>query len=683
MRFAIIKAFVGHSFELEDESIITAFKKIFDSFKTSMAFEWEDAEATQIKPLSEKVPLKMADKNLFIGIFTRKHIELDPKKLVTFKLRHKDKYVSRRSDCAYGTSYWITQESGYAIARGMTTLFLIENGVRELKGLHADMEHIYFERGKESECFVKLNEALGQFLNEKEGKVGMKGSNVPPKQPSKDIGLVVSDNVAVQESAEVQGPDGAKENKKEEEKNDQYYFRELYFALLERDNAKFERLRNEMLEKNKADEIALLEWQAKILSLESLLAQKDVLNDLRGLQKRKPENPVVAYYIGQEYEKYKNYGQAINEYLESAKHELEVGDRFHKLHAAALAYVKNSQEEEAVNILLKEFSEKASDDEKRLLYQYVADVGKVMEDDELFTAFAEKALALNPSNNSLRFSLAYKYSNMDKDGLALYHYNILAENNPDSSNFNNLGVAYASLGMPAKAVKSYIRASELGATISRTNLAQKFLNEGFLDLANEQLKEAVKSENYEKDNVGRALSRIDSIHEKEDRKEKDTLNSVTEERTFKQSYAEAYSTKFSVTDLLNGGWDSKHGKIEIYLKSGNILYGKTEETIEEENWLLVLALAGGLDNTPSESRTVKYVRTIEGKITKNRAIEYKIKIERKPAYSAVLTQDLSVTEFSGRGYINKEMDLIKVVEFDKDKKQTFLEMAKKKLTHAE
>lgn len=670
----MIKAFVGHSFDPEDESVITAFKKMFDSLKKSIAFEWEDAEATQVKPLSEKVPQKMTDKNLFIGIFTRKHIEIEPKKLVTSKIFNKDKYLARRSDCAFGTSYWITQESGYAIARGMTTLFLIENGVRELKGLHADMEYIYFDRGKESECFVKLNEALGQFLKEKRGDADSKGSNVPPEQPGKNINVVVGENIVVQETVDAQESKGAKEQK--EDKDDRYYFRELYFALLEKDTAKFDGLKIEVLEKYKADEIGVLEWQAKILSLESLLAQKDVLHDLKELQKRKPENSVVAYYIGQEYEKYKNYGQAINEYLKSAEHESKVGDRFHKLRAAALAYLKNAQKDEAVNILLKEFSEKASDDEKRLLYQYVADVGKAMEDDELFTAFAEKALALNPSNNSLRFSLAYKYSNMDKDGLALYHYNILAENNPDSSNCNNLGVAYASLGMPGKAVKSYIMASELGATISRANLAQKFLNEGFLDLANEQLKEAMKSENYEKDNVGRALSRIDSIREEEDKKEKDALNSVTEERTFKQSYAEAYSIQFSVTDLLNGGWTSKHGKIEIHLKSGNTLYGKTEETVEEKNWLLGLVLAGGLGSKPPESRTVKYVRTLEGKITKNRALEYKIKIERQPAYSTLLTQDLTITEFSGYGYINKEMNLIKVMESDKDKKQSFLEIKK-------
>lgn len=668
----MIKAFVGHSFDPEDESIITAFKKMFDSLKKSMAFEWEDAEVTQIKPLSEKVPIKMTDKNLFIGIFTRKHIELEPKKLLISKIWNKDKYVARRTDCAYGTSYWITQESGYAIARGMVTLFLVEKGVRELKGLHADMEHIYFERGKENECFVKLNEALGQFLNERKIDTGNKGSNVPPKQSGKDIDVVASENINTEEVAEANEVE-----KHKEEKDDQCYFRELYFALLEKEEAKFDGLKKEVFEKYKSDEINTLEWQAKILSIESILTQKDVLNDLKELQKKKSDNSTIAYHIGQEYEKYKNFEKAIGEYLKSAKHEARAGTKLHRISAAAHAYVKNGQKDEAINILLKELCEDLPDDEKRLIYGYLADVAKAMENNELFTAFAEKALVLNPNNNSLRFSLAYKYSNMDKDGLALYHYNILAANSPDSSNCNNLGVVYASLGMPSKAVEAYIKANELGATISRANLAQKLLNEGFIDYASDQLKEAMKSENYEKDNVGKALSRIDSIREDENKKEKEALDSVAEERRFKQDYADAYSIGFTVGDALNGDWNSKHGKIEIRLESGNILSGKKEEMTEENNWFFGLtALAAGSLGKPPEKRIIKFIRTLEGKITKNRTFEYKLKIERQPPNSTLLTQDVTITEFSGYGIINKEMNLIKVMELDKDKKQSFSEMTK-------
>ena len=72
----MIRAFVGHSFEPEDELVVMAFTKIFNSLKKSFDFDWEDADDTQIKPLSKKVPQKMVDKNLFIGIFTKKHIML-------------------------------------------------------------------------------------------------------------------------------------------------------------------------------------------------------------------------------------------------------------------------------------------------------------------------------------------------------------------------------------------------------------------------------------------------------------------------------------------------------------------------------------------------------------------------------------------------------------------------------
>ncbi|MBU4343037.1 MAG: hypothetical protein KKG21_03405 [Candidatus Omnitrophica bacterium] len=545
----MIKTFVGHSFEAEDESVVIAFAKMFNSLKKSIDFEWEDADATQIKLLSKKVPQKMMDKNLFIGIFTKKHIEIEEKRLLKTRPWNRDKYISRRTDCVYGTSYWITQESGYAIAQGMATLFLIEKGVRELKGLHADMERIYFEKGKESDCFVKLNEALAVFLKENKSENGKGGSNIPPKESGKEINIVVSEDINVEEGIKTEQDEKKEIKGHKEEKNDEYYFREIYLALHRKEKGKFEELKKEVFEKYKSEDNKTIEWQAKILSLESLLSQKDVFNDLIDLQKKKPDNSLIAYYIGEEYEKYKNYGKAIEEYLKSATYEAKIGAKLHKISLAAHAYVKNGQGGEAVDILLKELRDDLDADEKRLIYEYLSDIAKSMENYDLFTAFSEKALLLNPSNDSLRFSLAYKYSNMDKDKLALYHYNILAANSPDSSNYNNLGVAYANLEMPSKAVEFYIKASELGATISRANLAQKLLNEGFIDYANEQLKEAMKSENYEKDNIGRALSRIDRIREEEAKKEKEALGNIGEERQFKLDYGILVPHWNSLTNL--------------------------------------------------------------------------------------------------------------------------------------
>ena len=218
----MIRAFVGHSFEPEDELVVMAFTKIFNSLKKSFDFDWEDADDTQIKPLSKKVPQKMVDKNLFIGIFTKKHIELEEKRLLKTRPWNRDKYISRKTDCVYGTSYWITQESGYAIAQGMATLFLIEKGVRELKGLHADMEHIYFERGKESDCFVRLNEALANFLKERKGEDGKGRSDIPPKEPSKEINIVVSEDINVEERIKTEKDEKKEIKGHKEEKNDDF-----------------------------------------------------------------------------------------------------------------------------------------------------------------------------------------------------------------------------------------------------------------------------------------------------------------------------------------------------------------------------------------------------------------------------------------------------------------------------
>lgn len=668
----MIKAFVGHSFDPEDKPTITAFTEMFDSLKKGISFEWEGAEETQIKTLSNKVRQKMVGKNLFIGIFTRKHLEIDGGKIQPSSFWNKDKYIARKTDCMYGTSYWIIQESGYAIAQGMTPLFLIEKGVRELRGLHGDMENIPFERGKESDCFIRLNDALNNFLKENKNDTVKGGINVPPKQSDKEIDIAASENINVEEVVEMKETE-----KHKEKKGNKYYFRELYLALLQKNEAKFGELKKEVLEKYKTDEHETFEWQAKLLSLEGMLAQKDVLNDLKELQKKKPDNALIARYIGEEYEKYKNYEKAIDEYLNSAKKETKVAARLYTISLAAHAYVKNGQADEAVNVLLKELHEDSADNEKCLIYEYLAKIAKTMENDKLFTAFSEKTLLLNPSNSSLRFDLAYKYSNMGKDSLALYHYNILAANSPDSSNYNNLGVTYANLGMPSKAVESYVKASELGATIARANLAQKLLNEGFIDYADEQLKEARKSEDCEKDNVGRALSRIDTIREEENKKEKEVLDDVVEERRFELAYADAYSIDFTISNTLSGNWNSnKHGKIEIHLKDGNKLYGTTEEITEGDNLFLGIVYSSWLEEKPPEKRLIKLVRTFEGEIIRNRVFKYSLKIERQPIKSALFTQDLTITEFTGHGIINKEMNLLKMMEFDKDKKQSFSEMAK-------
>ncbi len=85
---ARLKAFVGHSFNEEDEDVIRTFLKHFDSLK-DIGFEWEHAERAEAKELAVKVREKMEGKNLFIGIFTRKNKQIYPPLLKTCLLNRK------------------------------------------------------------------------------------------------------------------------------------------------------------------------------------------------------------------------------------------------------------------------------------------------------------------------------------------------------------------------------------------------------------------------------------------------------------------------------------------------------------------------------------------------------------------------------------------------------------------
>jgi hypothetical protein len=71
-----VKAFIGHSFDDKDMAVIDEFIKFFDALKIGMPFEWDHAQRPEIKAISEKVKQKMEDKNLFIGILTKKDFKL-------------------------------------------------------------------------------------------------------------------------------------------------------------------------------------------------------------------------------------------------------------------------------------------------------------------------------------------------------------------------------------------------------------------------------------------------------------------------------------------------------------------------------------------------------------------------------------------------------------------------------
>jgi hypothetical protein len=129
-----IKAFVGHSFSKNDETVVDRYLKYFDQLTRLLPnFSWDHAEAAEPIELAEKVLAKITGKNVFIGLCTRNELAISNSMLLAmiFQPSH---WKGAKRDFAWKTSDWILQEIGLAIGRGLDIVLLLEEGVRRPGG---------------------------------------------------------------------------------------------------------------------------------------------------------------------------------------------------------------------------------------------------------------------------------------------------------------------------------------------------------------------------------------------------------------------------------------------------------------------------------------------------------------------------------------------------------------------
>jgi hypothetical protein len=98
------------------------------------------------------------------------------------------------------------------------------------------------------------------------------------------------------------------------------------------------------------------------------------------------------------------------------------------------------------------------------------DLSEIGNDKDLSIPILERILEITPDDNSTRFSLAYKYSDRNND-LSLFHYLRIPEHERKSMAWNNLGVVFRQLDLPAKSVEAYRKAEEMGGTLAMSNIA--------------------------------------------------------------------------------------------------------------------------------------------------------------------------------------------------------------------
>lgn len=216
--------------------------------------------------------------------------------------------------------------------------------------------------------------------------------------------------------------------------------------------------------------------------------------------------------------------------------------------------------------------------------------------------------------------------------------------------FNNLGVQYQRLDMPGKSIESFNRAADLNVTLAMANLAQRYLQEGFIEDARKMIKRAndlSKDDIEVHGNVGYAKNQLDGKVNEENERERKMLLEAEKEREFRVIYTEAFLCDTTVQlKQFTGIWVTPWGDIEIF-------FDQDTNTLKAE--------------TQSELSVIKRrLVSIDG-IIKNLSAVYSIKVVDTTEWSFGPTKD---TVYAATGYMlmntadNTQIEIMEKTEKD-------------------
>jgi tetratricopeptide (TPR) repeat protein len=518
----MIRAFVGHSFTNDDKMLNYTFLDYLNHIKAmGIGFTWEHAEVAEPRELAEKVKSLIRDKNLFVGICTKKERVIGPNDLEHCWLKrkvlggHVDKFLWKTSD-------WIIQEIGLALGREMDLILLVEEGLRLPGGLQGNIEHIEFNRQNPERSFVKILEMIQALM---------------PK-------------ALIQESAASTSKSAVHVKDKEEIESDWYEpkpewnyncYRVALVNSIKTDNHEAEeKITSAFLKSPECKgPWGSASWEVYSQYVRLVSGKGGTLGKMEQLGKDKPEVDIVQYYLGKAYEIYKDYGKAAHAYLHAAEGTSDSEVRLLYLGDAAIAYCHAGMEHESEDIVVKMKQEAhKSGVGEDILIDALKDMANIHSDMDVYYGLTERLLELHPGDTGTRFELAYKYSQGNEDKLTLFHYLRIPESERGGGTWNNLGVQYDNFKIVASSISSYRKAEQAGETLAMSNIANKFIKAGFLTEAEEICNKAIMIKDYHK-NVNEVLARIKDIPEEEIKMEGEIVKDAAPYSDFYKAYGKS------------------------------------------------------------------------------------------------------------------------------------------------
>lgn len=643
-----IRAFVGHSFTSEDSQVVRTFLDFLTTItQTLPGFSWVHAEGAEPKLVTEKVLSLLQESNLFIAVCTRKERVIADEKLVPAIL-NKNRLSGDAKEYQWKTSDWIIQEIGLAVGRGLKLVLLLEDGVRSPGALQGNLEYIPFHRDSPEKCFPKLMEMISSASGKHAPITADDGSGVVSAPRENETSRLIET---------VQG-----EAKKDEwVPKPGWKTRDYEWALLHLLTQGNEEKTKELSEAYLATEIASESgkrnaWLALLEYWQIALQGKGSLSKLQSLARENPENSEILIYLGRAYAYYEDHKQAATAFERAARAATELSVAVTYFGEAACASQQANDKQAALRLIsiAKEKANQVEDQEIEMaVLRAEQRLAKLQDEEDVLLGAMERLLEIDPSNTSLRFDLAYKHSQVGSDALATLHYLRIPASERSEATWNNVGVAYEALAMPAKAVNAYRNSEEKAGTLAMSNLANKLMTAGFLNEAKALCEKALTFKGYDK-NVDKSLVRLKEIPDEEDKQEKEALSKAKDVSAFYQLVGK--SLLLSLPEKLPNLW--KGPDCDLHLQSSGGVFRLAGEFERKGNALGLGIFSNAGSEAAVNSFQVVYEGRMRGKVmigTVSRGLKGGISsllggADEKPTVIIVIGEDgkeMSVLERKG------------------------------------
>ena len=585
-----LNAFIGHSFTKEDEEIVSAILGYLTQIqKMNIGFTWDHAKESEPKELAKKVMEIIKDKNLFIGICTRKERVIENDKLKTAVLS-KNAQCGKSDDFSWKTSDWIIQEIGIAFGRGMDVILLVEEGLRSPGGFQGNLEYIGFKRQSPEKAFGRILEMIRALLPK--AKPIQESATEMPKSPEKEV-------------VKEEGDERLKPKPEWGRRN--YELALMHMVALE-DKEGEQKIIDAFLQTDEGKkEHSADSWAAVKEYTHIIFAKDGSLGRLEAMAKNKPGNSDVQRYLAEAYQYFEEEEKAAESYMRAASLEKDKTREQVRLGQAAKAYAKAKKKTELNDLIIKiKGKAKNIDDGEIRLIEILRDIADIQKDKTSYLAYSERLLDLKPDDHDSRFNLAYGHSNENREALALFHYLKIPYQNRSAISWNNIGVSYSRMGLDGKAIEAYRIAEEKEETLAMDNIARKFIDAGFLVEAQEQCDKAKKFKEYNK-NIDDTSFNLKKKNEEEEEKTTELLDVLKPIHEFYVEYGRS-AAKEDITDM-QGTWHAPQCALSIEITDKRFkAYGAYDVPVGG----LLRALAG---TQSGESEVKKYQVIYEGEIT--------------------------------------------------------------------